>query len=109
MISDLVALIGVCKCKHMWLIRKKVPIYCPKCHRRTTEHTTFFTIQERIAENETVSLEPKGAKAHRLKHGCKPGDLVEDILIRELPADWNIPKQEGKPLPNLKGASNLPE
>ena len=69
---------GLCKCEHIWMIRKRVPKYCPKCHRRVDEATQIYKIVNEDDVTHTANSEPI--------YTLKSGDSIEVY--------WNIPKQE---------------
>jgi hypothetical protein len=76
------AVIGICKCEHYWFIRKQIPKYCPKCHRRTDESSRFIKVIEPTDEElSRHSAEPIKARHVLLNRDCvKPGTLVSDII-----------------------------
>jgi hypothetical protein len=82
MIEVFSAILGHCKCDHVWLIRVKIPKYCPKCHRRTDESAKFVRIHETV-DTDNLEQEPKKGITYPINSSCVPGALVSDIIKKE--------------------------
>jgi hypothetical protein len=83
--EEYMAVIGICKCEHYWFIRKQIPKYCPKCHRRTDESSRFIKVIEPTGDElQSHGIEPIKARYTLLTRDCvKPGTPVSDIIKKE--------------------------